>query len=140
MKRILALCLALWISFGISTTCFAVAMQETEVKDSMPKVARENNYGNVWLTKASSSYFTVYTNYSGTLRFTFKVEDADGASFAYITPADPNDNYLVSESRYIDRNSGEVKMTFYGCPSGSYKIHYMAYPSSGMRIMCWIYQ
>lgn len=164
MKKIIALLLTLCLSLGTTVTIFATdgategEIQKTEkqifVTDENAKVVyedsekalveysvqpRENNYGNVWLNASNASSFPVYTTYSGTLGFTFKIEANDNSSWAYVSVQKPDKNYFWNNV-YVGGNAGEVLKTAYGASSGTYNIHYAAYTSAGMRLMCWIYK
>lgn len=158
MKKIISLLLVLCLSLGISTTAFAAETGKDEehqiaVVDENAKVVyedsekavieytvqpRESNYGNVWLNGGSGGNFTVYTTYSGTLYFTFKVEANDNNSWAFLSVTNPAGRTYWN-NLYVDTTKENVVNT-YGCPSGTYTIGYNAYTTSGMRLMCWIWK
>lgn len=157
MKKFFSLILVLCFTMSITTVAFAKeSCEPTEreifATDENTKVLyedsekalveytiqpREDNYGNVWLDSATSSSFPVYTTYSGTLGFTFKIEANDNDSFAYISVEKPGDAGYFWNNVYVD---SEVQKVAYNANSGTYTIHYMAYTSAGMRLMCWIYK
>lgn len=162
MKKFIALFLALCFCFSATTTAFAAeadavqsdsqlicatADENVEVVYADNEKAliaytvqpRENNYGYAWLNSSASSSFTVYTNYSGRLGFTFKVECSDSSAFAYLSVQKPGGGYYWN-SLTVGVTNGEVKKSVTGASSGTYTIHYNAYAPAGTRIMCWIYQ
>lgn len=116
----------------------AKVVYEDDEKALIEYMPLDEGYGNNWSTTGSGS-FTVYTPYSGTLGFTFKVESSSSSSWAAINVTKPGQsspywNYLVV-------NAGqEQKKVAYGAPSGTYTITFTGYTPNGMRVMCWIYK
>ena len=106
-----------------------------------PVTYNEMTYESVWLNSSASGSFDIYTPNSGTIGITVKVESSSDSSWAWIGIQKPNGTYFVN-NKYVDRNTnnGEGGLyRIYSASSGTYKIHYMASTTVGMRIMCWFY-
>lgn len=146
LKSFLAMTLAL-IPGITSINAFA---EETIVyKDDDVTVVRVNDlstyandeYGSVWLNSSASGSFSVNTSHSGTVGITLKVQSTSNDSWAYISVQKPDGNYFKNNI-YVDPTTGNgdgAVYKMYFASSGTYTIHYAAYTSVGMRIMCWLY-
>lgn len=111
--------------------------------DDSTSVASTNdmNYGSVWLDKSSSGSFPVNCDLSGTIGITLKAESSSNDSWAYLSVEKPNGSYFKNNV-YVDPTTGDGEgaiFKMYFASSGEYTIHYMAYTSVGMRLMCWLY-
>lgn len=159
MKKFISIVLALCFALGATLTASA-ASQYSDVEKPISvsenaKIIYENDdyalvqveplttqrssgYGYSWINSVEVGSFTVYTPYEGTLGFTFKIEAEDDSSDAYVSVEKPNGNYYWNNV-YVP-NSREVLKKAYYASSGTYTIHYNAYTSAGMRLMCWIYK
>lgn len=98
-------------------------------------------YGSTWVSSSNSGSFTVSTNNSGTIGITLKVESSSNDSWAYLSVQKPNGSYFKNNV-YVDPTTGNgdgAVYKMYFASSGTYTIHYIAYTSVGMRLMCWLY-
>ena len=141
LKKITSLLVAICVCFSTPITSFAAEPEQTEVPSITVKGTRSVDYGYDWIDGSDSGSFTVNTSNSGTIGITLKIESNDSSAFAYCSIKKPNGSYYA-QNIYVDQNSGGgdgVVMTAYFQQSGTYTIEYMAYSSTGTRIMCWIY-
>lgn len=114
---------------------------EDESSQNRPVTYNEMTYESVWLDSSAQGSFDIYTPNSGTIGITVKVESSSDNSWAWISIQKPDGSYFVN-SKYVDRNTnnGEGGLyRIYSASSGTYKIHYIASTTVGMRIMCWFY-
>ena len=98
-------------------------------------------YGSTWVSSSNSGSFTVSTNNSGTIGITLKAESSSNDSWAYLSVQKPNGSYFKNNV-YVDPTTGNgdgAVYKMYFASSGTYTIHYIAYTSVGMRLMCWLY-
>lgn len=102
---------------------------------------RSSHYNSVWVDSNSSGSFPIATLESGTVGITLKVESSSNDSWAYISVQKPNGSYFRNDI-FVTPTTGDGEgaiYKMYNASSGTYTIHYSAYTSVGMRIMCWLY-
>lgn len=134
-------------SFTASDTNGKIVYQDedviiVQVNSSDTASARNTTtYESTWLNSSGSGSFPIYTANSGTIGVTFKVESSSDDSWASISLQKPNGSYYDGIFT-VDRNSNNgdgIYFHMYFAKSGTYTVHYSAYTSVGMRIMCWMY-
>lgn len=122
-------------------TIVQCANDEESSDENVVTSTRSTDYGSVWLNSSSSGSFSVYTSNSGTIGITLKVESSSNSSWAYMSVQKPNGSYFKNNV-YVDPTTGGgegARYKMYFASSGTYTIHYVAYTSVGMRLMCWLY-
>lgn len=161
MKKFIALLSALFLCICLSTPAFATEVNTSvAVLNDSEKIVYQDEYititqGNssdvastramayesTWLNSSTAGSFPIYTANSGTIGVTFKVESSSDDSWASISLQKPDGSYYDGIF-YVDRNSNNgdgIYFHIYFAKSGTYTVHYSAYTSVGMRIMCWMY-
>lgn len=122
-------------------TLVQCADDEEDVEENVVSSTRSTDYGSVWLNSSDSNSFSVYTSNSGTIGITLKAESSSNSSWAYLAIQKPNGSYFKNNV-YVDPTTGGgegARYKMYSASSGTYTIHYDAYTSVGMRLMCWLY-
>ena len=160
------LCLALAIMLCLSFSSFAYATEsgpkfgdivyedeyivvlfgnpdspDTPISAEAVAMTRGSDYASIWVSSSSSGNFSINNTHSGTVGITLKVESTSNSSWAYLSVQKPDGSYFKNNI-YVDPTTGggagwQGTMLF--ASTGTYKIHYTAYTSVGMRIMCWMY-
>ena len=114
---------------------------EEDAEENVVAATNSTDYGSVWLNSSSSGSFSVYTSNSGTIGITLKAESSSNDSWAYMSVQKPNGSYFKNNV-YVDPTTGSgegARYKMYFATRGQYTIHYVAYTSVGMRLMCWLY-
>lgn len=149
-KKFMSMMLCAVMLFAMAVPAFAAeASTETAetseiVLNEVATASGEVYYGYKWLDPGSYNgdpYFTVSCPLDGTFYATFELEASDTNSNATLYVEYPNGNTRLVPITLNSNNKPVYKLSLYYTGSGTtYKIHYVGYTQTGMRLMCWMYQ
>lgn len=141
MKKITAFFMVLVFCLSMAVPAFAVDSSTAQSDSISSASTRGTDYGNAWISSSSAGSFTVTTSKSGTIYMTLKVESSSSSSLAEVSVQKPDGSWYdgIIHVDPSSENGAGVHLKMYCAQSGTYRITYNAYTSSGMRLMCWIY-
>ena len=82
--------------------------------------------------------FTIYNHRSGNAGVTWGVESSSASSYAQIWMTNPL-GLVVLNTRTVRPSDGEVVFRLTNSSNGRYTVHFNAYTTVGIRVMCWMY-
>lgn len=163
MKKFISLVLALVLCFSISVPAFAAESVEpvdpwadVEIGDGEVVVYKDDDimittggsadesaisprwlaYGSDWTTGGSGSFIVECQN-KGRVNMTLRLEgDMVMTTLSIRTPTGQN---VPDYSLTLDASHSEELCYVYCNKTGTYTVSYFAVPTSGERIMCWLY-
>lgn len=147
-RKIMSMILCAIMLFATAVPAFAAEPQtETSeiVLNEVSTASGEVYYGNKWLDPGNynddEAYFTVSCPLDGTFYATFELAASDTHSNATLYVEYPNGNTRLVPITLNSSNKPVYKLSLYYTGSGTtYKIHYVGYTDTGMRLMCWMYK